>query len=217
MQESQVAAASGGVATVTITGVPASAIMPGTIAEWYDPTPPAGWYLCDGAVHADMAGTLGTRYGASAGTVPYFEPTPVDSYTNVLGSIVASNLPGWRADSATARISHGQLTMQWQATRTGGTIDLANPNHSDQAMITIKAPYIPEFSLGGCCNNNVRSFYISGTSGNIILTAGMAGDNANQSDILRDDVFAGTLNFPIHRTNTLPKVYKIIKGVTVGE
>ena len=109
------------------------------------------------------------------------------------------------------------MTLQFQVTRTGATISLANPNHSDQAAITIKAPYIPEFSVGGCCNNQVRSFYISSASGNIGFTAGMAGDDVNKSDIVRDDVFAGTLNFPIHRVNSLPKVYKIIKGVTVGE
>ena len=153
--------AAGGVATIAIAGVPASAILPGTIAEWYDVTPPAGGTCATARCTPTWPAPSAPGTGPAAGTVPNFEPTPVDSYTTTVSNIVASNLPGWRCDSATARISHGQVTLQWQITRTGATISLSNPNHSDQAAITIKAPYIPEFSIGGSCNNQVRSFYIS--------------------------------------------------------
>ena len=206
----------GGVATVTVSGVAASAVLPGTIAEWYDVTPPVGWYLCDGAVHADLGGTIGSRFGPSAGTVPNFAPTPIDSYTTTISDVVASTQPGWHVDSLMARISHGQVTITWQCSRTGADIAANNPNHADQAMFILKAPYIPEYTLGGGLNNAPRWFNVSASTGSVAITAGFTGNVFNSADILKDDVHTGSLNFPVHRTNTLPKVYKIIKApVTV--
>ena len=201
-----------GVATVSITGAPASAILAGTMADWYDPTPPAGWYICDGSVKTDLAGTLGSRYGASAGTLPKIEPVVVDQYTTTVSDVVGSTQPGWRVDSVSARITQNMVTMLFQVTRTGSLIGLANPNYSDQALFASKAPYWPEFAVAAACSNSIRHIYMSAISGTVYTTAGVNNASFTNSNIDKDTVFQWSLSYPVRRDNTFPKVWTIIKA-----
>jgi hypothetical protein len=202
----------GKVATVTITGAPASAIVPGTIAEWYDPAPPAGWYLCDGTVHADLAGTVGTRYGTSPGTVPNILPLPTDLATNTTSDVASSVQPGWQINLMYARRVAGWVTIFMQITRTGADLVLGNPQHSDQTLCSIKAPWIPEFAAAGPSTSVVRMTAIYPTTGTLALTAGIANGEYNDSTVKRDDVMSFQYTFPVNPSAVVPKVYKVIKG-----
>lgn len=206
------ASGAGGVATVTIPGVAASPILAGTMADWYDPIPPSGWYLCDGTVKADLAGTLGTRYGGTSGTLPYIEPTVVDLYTTTVASVVASTQSGWRVDSVTARITQNMVSILIQVTRTGSNIAASNPNHADQVICTLASNWSPEYTGGGVANNCVRHFLVSAASGNLVFTSGLSMSDYTNSDMLTNDVFILNVTYPAKRSNTFPKTYKIIKA-----
>jgi len=205
-------AAGAGVATVTITGAPATAILAGTIADWSSPTAPAGWYLCDGSVHADMAGTLGTRYGATAGTVPFIHPVPEDADESVVANIVTGTQAGWRIDSARARRVQGNITLYIQTTRTGADIPLAAPGHADQSITTVKSPWVPsDFAIGGSCINAPRFGYLS-AGGAFIVSAGLANSSIEASDIDQGDVFMFTWAYGASQAQAAPMIYKIIKA-----
>ena len=204
-----------GVVTVSITGAPASAIIPGTIAEWYDPAPPAGWYLCDGSVHTDLSGTLGTRYGASPGTVPYFAPIPIDGATNVVSDVVTSVQPGWQVNSVYARRILGMCSVLVQYTRSGATIPLGNPQHSDQTLCVFKPLWIPDISVGGTSPSVVRMSGLYNT-GTVHLSAGIANGSYTDSDVDKNDVFSFYYVYPVAAAAAIPKTYKIIKGTAAA-
>ena len=207
-----VAVASGaGVATVTITGAPASAIIPGTIVDWADSVAPAGWHLCDGAVQADMAGTLGTRYGATAGTTPFFFPVPEDADEQTTANIVTGVQAGWRIDGARARRIQGNITLYIQCTRTGADIPLGAPNHADQSICSVKAPWIPDFAIAGSCANTMRMGYVS-AGGAFVITSGLAYSSQEASDINRDDVHTFSWAYGVPPNQVAPRIYKIIKA-----
>jgi len=199
----------GGIATVTITGAPASAILPGTMAEWFDPTPPTGWYICDGSVHTDLAGTLGTRYGTTSGTVPDRDPiSPDRSFTQA--EVVQSSLTGYSVTACSCRLLTGWIIINLTVQRTGADVPLGNANYADQSLCVLQPNFWPDFSVGALGNNLVRHFGLSSSSGTVTTTAGL--NTYTTSDINRDDVFGITFNYPLKVTNTLPKVYKIIKA-----
>ena len=200
-----------GVATVTITGAPASAIVTGTISDWSSSTPPSGWYLCDGTVHADMAGTLGTRYGATTGTVPLFYPQATDWLTGVLSDIVASTQPGYLVTGANARRIQNNITLNLGIQRTGTNVDLNNPNHPDQTICTLKPLWYPDIWVGASVSNAVR-FGTLTTSGTVNLTAGLNDLATLQSNVMKDDTFTFQFNYSVPTATVVPRIYKIIKG-----
>lgn len=187
--------AAAGVATVNVPGgTPGTTIPAGTIAEWTSATPPTGWYLCDGTVHSDLAGTLGTRYGATGGTVPLLGPYPVD-YTSSTISNIVSALSGWGIDSAYLDVRNTMIFFHLQVRRTGGTITLGNPSHADQGICTMKPNWCPHLTWGGSVYNAVRSWSM-GTNGQVDLTAGLQG--YTDSDIDKDDVFQVSGTYPVN-------------------
>jgi hypothetical protein len=200
-----------GIATVSITGAPASAVLAGTILEWHDPVPPPGWYLCDGSVKADLAGTLGTKYGTTAGTLPTIFPRAQDASTTTIGNVIASTQPGWQVNSVNARRSGNICLLVVQTTRTGGLIDMANPNNIDQTMASVVPTWSPPLSIAASCNNAPRWGSLTG-AGNLMLTSGFANDTYNSSDILKDDVFVLTMVYPVSTTAGIPLMYSIIKA-----
>ena len=145
-----------GVATVTITGAPASAIVTGTITDWSSPTPPTGWYLCDGTVHADMAGTLGTRYGATAGTVPLVLPEATDWLTGVLSDMVASTQPGYLVTGVNARRIQNNITLNLGIQRTGVERGPEQPQPPRPDHLHLEAAVVPRH-LGGRLRSRTRS------------------------------------------------------------
>jgi hypothetical protein len=205
---------SGGVARVTIPGgTPGTTIPQGTIAWWYSSTPPPGWYLCDGSVHSDMAGSLGTLFGATPGTVPNIGPQVQDSFTSNIPSVIASSSSGWACDSVNARIQQGVIQIQIQYHRSGGTISLASSNPADTQIGTVTANYAPGWRVGGGCTDAVRHWVLT-NSGVLSLTAGVVTGSAfNSANILNGDVFTMTATYPVNTAaNTMPKVYPIIKA-----
>lgn len=201
-----------GRARVTITGAPASVVQAGTMVNWYDPTPPAGWYACDGSVKNDLAGTLGTRYGATPGQLPNIPGMPIDSFTNTVADI-ASATSGYAVNAGQLWLRNGIIYVNVSIQRTGGTVALTNPNHSDQQIGTLKTPWVPQFTQAGTVWNAVRHAGLSST-GSITLTAGLndhATDVTN-GNIEKDDVFQISASFPINPSNTLPKTYTIMKS-----
>jgi hypothetical protein len=208
-----VSVASGsGIATVTITGAPASAILAGTIGEWPDSTPPAGWYLCDGTVHADLAGTLGTRYGTTPGTVPLFFPIVTDGYTTLVSDVIASTQPGWQVNSVNGKRQDGSVSLMIQVTRTGADIALGNPGHADQVYASTKPMWTPENIGTAASYEQVPRFGLLSSGGNVSVTCGFANDNVDGYDIMKTNVLISTYNFPAPQNAGIPKTYKIIKA-----
>lgn len=202
-------ASGAGTATVTITGAPASAIIPGTIAEWYDSVPPAGWHLCDGTVQPDMVGTLGTRYGTTPGTTPFYLPLLEDADT--ASGITTGLQAGWRIDSARARRVQGNVTLYLQITRSGGDIIMTAPGHADQAICTVTSGWVPDFAIGGSCANAPRFGYLS-AGGAVVITAGLANSSTQNSNIMQGDTMTFTWAYAAPLAVNTARIYKIIKA-----
>ena len=199
-----------GVATVTITGAPASAIQAGSISQWYDSTPPAGWYMCDGSVHADLAGTVGTRYGA-AGTVPNIFPVATDLLTNTISDVLASTQPGYLVTGIQARRIQNNVAVNIGIQRTGSNVDLNQPNHADQTICTLKPGWYGDFWIPASCSNAVR-FGVLTATGTVNLTAGLANTFDLEANVMKDDTFTFQFQFPVAQGAALPRVYSIIKA-----
>lgn len=181
------------------------------MAEWHDPVPPPGWYVCDGSVKTDMVGTLGTKYGSTAGTLPFCFPVPEDADEQTTANIVTGIQPGWRIDGARARRIQGNITLYIQATRTGADIPLGAPNHADQSICSVKAPWIPDFAIAGSCANTMRMGYVS-AGGAFVITSGLAYSSQEASDINRDDVHTFSWAYGVPPNQVAPRIYKIIKA-----
>lgn len=210
------AAGSGGVATVTITGGGTGTdLAAGTIAQFAassaTPTPPAGWYMCDGSVKSDMAGTLGTMYGATAGTLPNIIAVPPDQLLDS-SDIVNTVSSGWSVTTVYGRLFHGMVHMYFSVQRTGADLTFANPNFADVPVFTIKSDFRPQVEwAGNAAMNCLRSIAVSDT-GQVFVTAGISGNSFDNGNIRTNDVIQFNLFYPIQQTNFQPRIFWIIKA-----
>jgi len=210
-----VSAAGAGVANVIIPGgggTGGTTIPAGTIMEWSSPTPPAGWFLCDGQVRTSLAAVLGTRYGTTGGTTPFFLRIPCDVSSSTVSDIIASNQPGWTVDAAHVEMRLGTLNVTLGIRRSGATLSLPNINHSDQALCILRPNFYPQFGVGPGVFDAARWGRVSQT-GSVFLTVGV-NEGATDADVPNGTTFNMQFIYPPDPTShTFPSIYKIIKDV----
>lgn len=199
--------------------IPAEAqVIPGTMIDWADgATLPPGYKVCDGTTlsrttYSSLFAAVGTRFntGGEAGTdfrLPLFAKVFTDGdYTGVI-----TGATGYTVASSGLYLRSGMIHADWNVSRSGATVSLATPDHTNQTLATVNdSNFWPDHNVGFNSYNQVRSFILT-AAGNWIAAAGLSPDVYTNSNIVTGNNYGGTATYPVKQSATLPATRKIIK------
>jgi len=199
------------------TGQPETAgagVLPpvGSMMLWPGEVAPPGWLICDGSVFSSVTypGLASVLIGT---TLPFradeWQPTNVSVTTGV----VTPNT-GYSATTQVFRHLPGNLVqMLVEMTRTGATVGLANPDHSNQTMGTITSTeWRPILQISGSSlGTGLRNVNLNST-GTIALAGGIADNSFTAADMATNNIAGVAATYSVYPPTAAPRLRWIVKA-----